>query len=452
MTLVNSNHSARKSLMKLSRYDGTTSLETFLAKFTSMADYMNWNESDRYHHLCASFDGVVGQVLWDVGPDGTVAKIIALLRTRFGNELQSERFRAELKTRRHQPHEPLQQLYLDVSKLVTLAYPGKLAELCNHVAKEAFVEALGDPRLQLKVLEREPKTVEDALAVASRMEAYAASVVPRQFDGDVNDRKHKQKFKSVYTVEGQEDSAPEPVSGQMQTTAEIEKQLADLQVRCNENREALGRLKAQKEAAERRAKAAAKAAETVQTPPPPASANSNSNQGGFGHNQYRNQGNYRGRGRGRFQAGQNSTCHNCGQHGHWARECPVPPAPHSAPAPAPAAQPPPPAPASASGTQAVDYTPDRGWVQAEFRDVPIQCMIDTGIDWAVLGAEFAEGLPTLPARKSETVVCGVTMPTTGRSCISFRLAGNIMVARVDLIPGVKGLVLGQIWYRENACV
>jgi len=79
-------------------------------------------------------------------------------------------------------------------------------------------------------------------------------------------------------------------------------------------------------------------------------------------------------------------------------------------------------------------------------------MIDTGIEWAALGAEFAVGLPTLPARKSETVVCGVTMPTAGRSCISFRLAGNIMVARVDLIPGVKGLVLGQTWYRENACV
>jgi len=27
-----------------------------------------------------------------------------------------------------------------------------------------------------------------------------------------------------------------------------------------------------------------------------------------------------------------------------------------------------------------------------------------------------------------------------------------MVARVDLIPGVQGLVLGQTWYRENACV
>jgi len=79
-------------------------------------------------------------------------------------------------------------------------------------------------------------------------------------------------------------------------------------------------------------------------------------------------------------------------------------------------------------------------------------MIDTGIEWAVLGAEFAKGLPTLLARNPETLVCGVTMPTTGHSCISFRLAGNIMVARVDLLPGVKGLVLGQTWYQENACV
>jgi len=78
--------------------------------------------------------------------------------------------------------------------------------------------------------------------------------------------------------------------------------------------------------------------------------------------------------------------------------------------------------------------------------VPIKCMIDIGIEWTALGAEFVEGLPTLPARKSETVVCGVTMPIVGRSCIPFRLAGNIMVARVDLIPGVKGLVLGQTWY------
>jgi len=253
-------------------------------------------------------------------------------------------------------------------------------------------------------------------------------------------------------VEGREEPAPEPVGGRPPVKTELEQQLADLQVQCNDNREALGRLKAQKEAAERRARIAAKAAETAQTSTPPASVGSNSNQGGSGQNQYRNQGNYRGRGRGRSQLGRSGACHNCGQQGHWANECPAPPASIPAPAPASAPQPPPSAPAPASSTQAVDYTPDRGWVQAEFRDEPIQCMIDTGIEWAVLGAEFAKGLPTLPARHSETLVCGVIMPTTGRSCISFRLAGNIMVARVDLIPGVQGLVLGQTWYRENACV
>jgi len=260
---VNSGHSASKSPMKLSRYDRTTSLETFLAKFTRMADYMNWNESDRYHHLCACLDGVAGQILWDVDPDGTVAKIIALLKTRFGNELQSERFRAELKARHRQPRESLQQLYLDISKLVALAYPESTAELCNHVTKEAFLKALGDPQLQLKVLEREPKTVEDVLAVASRMEAYEASVIPRHYDGNGGDRKHKHKLKSTYAIEGLEQSAPEPVGDRAQAKAEIEWQLADLQVRCNENWEALGRLKAQKEAAERRAKAAAKAAEAI---------------------------------------------------------------------------------------------------------------------------------------------------------------------------------------------
>ena len=102
------------------------------------------------------------------------------------------------------------------------------------------------------------------------MEAYAASVTPCQHDGDGGDRKRKQKFNYVYAVEGQEQSASSSANVQAPAKAEIERQLADLQVRCNENREALGRLKAQKEAAERRANAVAKAAESMQAQPPPA--------------------------------------------------------------------------------------------------------------------------------------------------------------------------------------
>jgi len=172
----------KKVLMKLMTYDGTGSLETFLAKFARLAEYMRWDDTDRYYHLCASLEGIAGQVLWDAGPQATVSDVITLLRTRFGNELQAERFRAELRARRHQPRESLQQLYLDVSKLVALAYPATTPELSSHVAKEAFIEVLNDPQLQLKVMEREPRLVADALNIATRLEAYEASLVSQNYD------------------------------------------------------------------------------------------------------------------------------------------------------------------------------------------------------------------------------------------------------------------------------
>jgi len=54
--------------MKLMTYDGTGSLETFLAKLARLAEYMRWDDTDRYYHLCASLEGTAGQVLWDDGP------------------------------------------------------------------------------------------------------------------------------------------------------------------------------------------------------------------------------------------------------------------------------------------------------------------------------------------------------------------------------------------------
>jgi len=101
-----------RSLLKLTPHNGLGSLETFLAKFDRMAEYLQWNASDKFYHLCASLEGSAGQVLWDAGPNATADGIISLLRTRFGNQLQAERFRAELRMRKRRPGEMLQQLYV----------------------------------------------------------------------------------------------------------------------------------------------------------------------------------------------------------------------------------------------------------------------------------------------------------------------------------------------------
>ena len=89
-----------KNLLKLLPYNGEESLETFLAKFDYMARYLKWKEADKFFHLCTSLEGPAGQVLWGLKPDATADSVVSLLRTQFGNELQIERFRAELRARR----------------------------------------------------------------------------------------------------------------------------------------------------------------------------------------------------------------------------------------------------------------------------------------------------------------------------------------------------------------
>jgi len=91
--------------LKVGCYDGSTCLETFLAKFDNCCDYYSWNESEKLCHLRASLDGGAGQVLWDAGKQSSVDEIIKLLKNRFGTQNQDERYRAELKARRRRKGE-----------------------------------------------------------------------------------------------------------------------------------------------------------------------------------------------------------------------------------------------------------------------------------------------------------------------------------------------------------
>ena len=81
---------SKHPLLKLQHYDGSESLEMFLLKFQHLAVYLQWNEEDRFHHLCASLDGSAGQVLWELPLPATTADLECLLQTRFATQLQAE--------------------------------------------------------------------------------------------------------------------------------------------------------------------------------------------------------------------------------------------------------------------------------------------------------------------------------------------------------------------------
>jgi len=132
-----------------------------------------------FHHCCTSLEGAAGQVLWDFGPRASMADIVCLLQTRFGTQLQAERFKAELHARRRALEKSLQQLYQDICRLVTIAYPYAEALLVTHVGKEAFIAALSDGKLQLEAMKRELQDVEAGLSHAIKLDAFEQSLACR---------------------------------------------------------------------------------------------------------------------------------------------------------------------------------------------------------------------------------------------------------------------------------
>jgi len=86
--------------LKLGKFNGSTCLKTFLAKFGNCSDYCERTEKEKLCHLRASQEGPAGQVLWDTGQQSSVDEVVGILKNRFGCLHEEERYRSELKARR----------------------------------------------------------------------------------------------------------------------------------------------------------------------------------------------------------------------------------------------------------------------------------------------------------------------------------------------------------------
>ena len=164
-----------KRNMKPDKFNGTTSLETFLMQFSNCSDYNKWSEKDRIAHLRWSLTGCAAQLLW--GTEGLSYKqLVEKLKARFGAEGMEERFETELRCRRRKPNESLRELAQDIRRLMILAYPEEKSRMAEHMARDYFLVALDDPELELKVREREPPTMDAAVKIAQRYEVFKDAV------------------------------------------------------------------------------------------------------------------------------------------------------------------------------------------------------------------------------------------------------------------------------------
>ena len=180
---------AGRKPLKLERFDGVqTPLETYLAKFDNCQRYNEWSSDECAVFLRDSLTGIASQVLWEVSPDAGHEEIIKLLRNRFGNSHQMERYRAELNARRRKRGESAQSVYQDIKRLMALGFPGQFGEMYEVLSRDAFLNALNDQALRIRVLDQQPKTLDDALSIVVRMESYSCDSRTDSAD-DVTERR-----------------------------------------------------------------------------------------------------------------------------------------------------------------------------------------------------------------------------------------------------------------------
>ena len=136
-------------------------------------------------YLAASLSGYAQAVLADLDERSrkdyfTLKEALAL---RFGNGGKTELYRAQLRNRVEGRDETLPELAQAIQRLVRQAHPEAPPSVREVIERDHFVDAILDTEIRWKVLQARPRTVQEALAVAIEVEAFQASEKQRQRQG-----------------------------------------------------------------------------------------------------------------------------------------------------------------------------------------------------------------------------------------------------------------------------
>lgn len=161
-----------RQFIKLDRYDGKSEIKAFLRGYEICARHNAWSNEERLDQLMCSLSAPADQFLWDFGSTSVMnwSDLVQKLRSRYGSSDQTSLYQTQLGTRRQRDDEDLNGLVQDIRRLMSLAYPGCAAEHGEVIAVRAFLDAMKDQSLALKVREREPTSLDAAFKLGLRLD------------------------------------------------------------------------------------------------------------------------------------------------------------------------------------------------------------------------------------------------------------------------------------------
>jgi len=436
------------------KYDGTTCLETFLARFNRYAKYLTWDERDKFYYLSIGLHGDAGQLLWDTDDESTYAGMVKLLRTRFGSVGQKERFRVELRNRCRKPGETIQHLYNDVRRLFSLSYPGQTSDYSSIVARDCFLDALGDDDFRIRILKKDPLNLDAALQLAVTFEAYDEGRSRQPKVGADRVAKTKESYSQQITGQNLQQVSSESVQSGVNEEAVL-KLFEDTMQHCISQMSAFGsavdnQRKRLNGGGQNRQKqggykkngfgSSPQAQEVATSPVGNAMAVGGAaqpqqplQQKSPGNKQSSAQTSPGQRGKGR------GPCFNCDEVGHFKNNCPYPPKEQDNGIGQAACQPPEPR------VQLIDSTDSQKstYLSIQWQGRQYNALLDSGCEVSVIGKRLLPKDVVLQPAGTDLLAANRTkIPILGRLDMTFLLGGKTYFVKLAVTSAIDELLLG----------
>ena len=161
--------------IKVAVYEGKSSFKDYLGQFELAAFANRWDKQTSAVKLACSLRGSAAAILSDLTPEmkRDYDRLVKALTERFEPENQCELYKAQIKQRIRKRDEPLTELAQDIKRLTRMAYPSAFLDLRDTLSKDCFIEALNDAEMELFICQKEPETLDDAVRIALKYEAFS---------------------------------------------------------------------------------------------------------------------------------------------------------------------------------------------------------------------------------------------------------------------------------------
>lgn len=172
--------SPRGPTPKLPRFNGTSSLEAFLAQFELFAAEYDWTDRRKATYLSQALEGLASEVLLDLSCEERVdcTALTTALKRRFGDCDSNLGLQEQLQHRRRAPGEKLGALAADIARLARRAYSDEPDSFSRRIALDTFLRSLQPPLLRHQVRLAGPRTLEEAVNRAIAIEAVLQDEEP----------------------------------------------------------------------------------------------------------------------------------------------------------------------------------------------------------------------------------------------------------------------------------